>query len=70
MNGTSHAEIWNCSCSDISTFFDDVQVVRPTAMMLIPRLTNIMYDQAQEKLRGAERRDKQVPAPHGLTAKG
>ena len=63
MNGTSYAEDWSCSCSDMSTFFDDVKAVRPTAMMLIPRLANMMYDQAQEKLRGAEGRDKQVSSP-------
>ena len=44
----------------MSTFFDDVKAVRPTAMMLIPRLANMMYDQAQEKLRRAEGNDKQV----------
>ena len=48
-------------CSDMSTFFDDVKAVRPTAMMLIPRLANMMYDQAQEKLRRARGNDKQVP---------
>ena len=32
-------------------------------MMLIPRLANMMYDQAQEKLRRAEGNNKQVSRP-------
>ena len=44
----------------MSTFFDDVKAVRPTAMMLIPRLANMMYDQAQAKLGRVEGNDKQV----------
>ena len=47
----------------MSTFFDDVKAVRPTAMMLIPRLANMMYDQAQEKLRRADGNNKQVSRP-------
>ena len=38
-------------------------------MMLIPRLANMMYDQAQEKLRRAEGNNKQVSRPpHDLFA--
>ena len=32
-------------------------------MMLIPRLANMMYDQAQEKLRRADGNNKQVSRP-------
>lgn len=63
MNDMSCAENRISPCSDMSTFFDDVKAVRPTAMMLIPRLANMMYDQAQEQLRRADGRDKQVPSP-------
>ena len=47
-------------CSDMSTFFDDIKTVRPTSLMLIPRIANMIYDQAQEKLRKAGDSDKQV----------
>ena len=47
----------------MSSFFEDVKAVRPTAMMLIPRLANMMYDQAQEKLRRADGNNKQVRRP-------
>ena len=46
--------------SDMSTFFDDIKTVRPTSLMLIPRIANMIYDQAQEKLRKAGDSDKQV----------
>ena len=52
----------------MSTFFEDVKTVRPTAMMIIPRIANMIYDQAQEKLRKAKGNDKQVvlpPISHG-----
>ena len=60
MDATAHAEVRSSPCSDMSTFFDDVKAVRPTAMMLIPRLANMMYDQAQAKLGRVEGNDKQV----------
>ena len=47
-------------CSDMSTFFDDIKTVRPTSLMLIPRIANMVYDQAQEKLRKAKDSSKQV----------
>ena len=47
----------------MSTFFEDVKTVRPTAMMIIPRIANMVYDQAQEKLRKANGNDKQVVPP-------
>lgn len=60
MDCMAHAEESSSICSDMSTFFDDVKTVRPTAMMLIPRLANMMYEQAQAKLGRAEGNDKQV----------
>ena len=61
------AGLWTASteacivlCSDMSTFFDDIKTVRPTSLMLIPRIANMIYDQAQEKLRKAGDSDKQV----------
>ena len=63
ISGMSYTEGWRSICSDMSTFFDDVKAVRPTAMMLIPRLANMMYDQAQEKLKRAECWEKQVSTP-------
>ena len=57
------AEEARCPRSDMSTFFEDVKTVRPTAMMIIPRIANMVYDQAQEKLRKAKGSDKQVVLP-------
>ena len=47
----------------MSTFFEDVKTVRPTAMMIIPRIANMIYDQAQEKIRKVKGTDKQVVLP-------
>ncbi len=51
----------------MSTFFEDVKTVRPTAMMIIPRIANMVYDQAQERLRKAKGSDKQVVLPSHLS---
>ena len=51
------------ACSDMSTFFEDVKAVRPTALMLIPRIANMVHDQAQERLRKGEGNGKQVSRP-------
>ena len=49
--------------SDMSTFFEDIKVARPTSMMIIPRIANMLYDQAQEQIRKAKGANKQVRAP-------
>ena len=46
--------------SDMSTFFEDIKVARPTSMMIIPRIANMLFDQAQEQLRKAKDENKQV----------
>ena len=51
----------------MSTFFEDVKTVRRTAMMIIPRIANMVYDQAQERLRKAKGSDKQVVLPSHLS---
>ena len=56
-----------CLRSDMSTFFEDVKTVRPTAMMIIPRIANMVYDQAQERLRKAKGSNKQVALPFHLS---
>ena len=52
--------------SDMSTFFEDIKVARPTSMMIIPRIANMLYDQAQEHIRKAKGANKQVRAPQEL----
>ena len=47
-------------CSDMSTFFDDIKIARPTSMLIIPRIANMIYDQAQEKIRKSQAISKQV----------
>lgn len=47
-------------CSDMSTFFEDIRVCRPTSMMIIPRIANMLFDQAQEQIRKAKDENKQV----------
>ena len=49
--------------SDMSTFFEDIKVCRPTSMMIIPRIANMLFDQAQEMIRKAKDEDKQVLLP-------
>ena len=39
--------------SDLSTFFEDLAAVRPTVMLLIPRLANMMYDKLVGQLEQA-----------------
>lgn len=46
----------------MSTFFEDIKVCRPTSMMIIPRIANMLFDQAQEMIRKAKDEDKQVGA--------
>ena len=53
----------SCMRSDMSTFFEDIKVARPTTMMIIPRIANMLYDQAQEQIRKAKGANKQVRAP-------
>ena len=53
----------SCMRSDMSTFFEDIKVARPTCMMIIPRIANMLYDQAQEQIRKAKGANKQVRAP-------
>lgn len=53
----------SCMRSDMSTFFEDIKVARPTSMMIIPRIANMLYDQAQEEIRKAKGANKQVRAP-------
>ena len=48
------------ACSDMSTFFEDIKVCRPTSMMIIPRIANMLFDQAQEQIRKAKDDNKQV----------
>ena len=35
---------------DMSTFFEDIALVRPTDMMIIPRFANMIYDRFQDGL--------------------
>ena len=36
--------------TDLSTFFDDVRLVRPTQLMLIPRVSNLIYQIYQRRI--------------------
>ena len=36
--------------SDMSTFLEDVRLIRPTEMLAPPRITSMMYDHFQELL--------------------
>lgn len=36
--------------TDMSTFLEDVRMVRPTEMLMPPRITSMLYDRFQEML--------------------
>lgn len=48
------------ACSDMSTFFEDIKVARPTSLFTIPRIANMLFDQVQEQIRKAKGTNKQV----------
>ena len=53
--------------SDMSTFLEDVRLIRPTEMLVPPRITSMMYDHFQELLgaksaSSTEERDQQRQA--------
>ena len=50
--------------SDLSTFFEDLAAVRPTVMLLIPRLANMMYDKLVGQLEQAPKGGEDVKAAY------
>ena len=46
----------------MSTFFEDVAAVRPTVMVLIPRLANMMYDKMITQLEHSPQGDARARA--------
>ena len=50
--------------SDMSTFFEDMAAVRPTTMLLIPRLANMMYDKLVGQLEQVPGGSEDAQAAH------
>ena len=50
--------------SDMSTYFEDLAVVRPTTMTIIPRLANMMYDKMMTQLEHSPDGDEHAKAAH------
>lgn len=51
--------------SDLSTFFENLAAVRPTVMLLIPRLANMMYDKLVGQLEQAPEGSEDAKAAYG-----
>lgn len=66
---TIHSQCYFTRSPDMSTFLEDVRLIRPTEMLAPPRITSMMYDHFQELL-GAktasspEEREQQRQASH------
>ena len=43
-----HMQCYFTRSPDMSTFMEDVRLVRPTEMLVPPRITSMMYDRFQE----------------------
>ncbi len=43
-------QTWFIRSTDMSTFFDDLKVIRPTEAMFPPRILNMLHDRFEEQL--------------------
>ena len=61
--------------TDMSTFLEDVRTIRPTEMLMPPRITSMLYDRFQEMLAAKSatspaESERQRQASRGFTAPG